>query len=857
MQSPRPTPTLCLTLLFTSVLTVSAMGASPRPRLFGPPQGTGFDPRDAGRMLVRSADRDGDGNVSAAEQEAFLSRHAAPESAAALAPDTFLALALGGFYDDGDGTLNAKDLEVLWARWDGDGDGAVSVSERLNGPRGRWLLDGVVLKALDADRDGAVDATERRAARDFDLVTWLGAVADIPEDINGFGPGTMVLTLRASLDIDTDGTFDGEDLNLLFAQLDADGNGAIDAGELIPPAAPTSSDWSVSSADKERSPAIAWQRSLDDALALSRSTGKPLLICVNTDGEAASENLAYGRYRDPDFARLTEGFIPILASPNRHTEREVDTRGRRIECTRFGRLLCSEHIDHEPLLFERYFNDQRIAPRHVGVAPDGTILFDLVLLRDLGRIDQALREFGNFETRLPDPTALATDQLLDSPDAGARAVLAQRYLAATSEERLRLVALALSPTRATQHPQLLAMGLYDSDPHVRTVAALRMTEHMGEPFVDYAPRLRWVAGSDKPQRELLIEALAALAERTTDATKRVRARRLTRVFRALELPAALDVRHWRIALMGAPQVQVVSAAEEGAELEAALAELDSELRSNRHDPDLNALLAQTSLRLALRAIRGEGGGNAQFFLQDAESAALRVLSMRPDDLLAGTVLARAQWWLNRPTEAADLAARLLPRLAPVADAPLAGEMLDILGQGRTRRLYPALGTDEGWPANWVPQAVGAYTILSVHPSCTEAQALAGVSLLENLEDYRGQARLIRSCLRHFPGSADLHSWLRWQVLRDGDEEHASAAALTHAYRDLPLPTGWEATWTWFEALAKFTAGQTLATQGDLEAARGAYTAAIADFEHSVTLQPDFAESTQTYVDQARSALLSL
>ena len=40
-------------------------------------------------------------------------------------------------------------------------------------------------------------------------------------------------------------------------------------------------------------------RSLEDGLALSQAGGKPLLVCVNNDGEPASEALARGRYRDP------------------------------------------------------------------------------------------------------------------------------------------------------------------------------------------------------------------------------------------------------------------------------------------------------------------------------------------------------------------------------------------------------------------------------------------------------------------------------------------------------------------------------------------------------------------------------
>ena len=117
-----------------------------------------------------------------------------------------------------------------------------------------------------------------------------------------------------------------------------------------------------------RPPLVPWQRDLDDALALSRETGKPLLVCVNTDGEPASESLAARRYRDPAFVALMEAFVPVIASPDMHVTRTHDSRGRRVPCSRFGRVTCDEHIAIEPLVFERWFEGTRVAPRHLAVS---------------------------------------------------------------------------------------------------------------------------------------------------------------------------------------------------------------------------------------------------------------------------------------------------------------------------------------------------------------------------------------------------------------------------------------------------------------------------------------------------------
>jgi len=71
--------------------------------------------------------------------------------------------------------------------------------------------------------------------------------------------------------------------------------------------APTAEDWN-------RPCLIKWQRTWEDALAVSRETGKPILVCVNMDGEIASEHYAGIRYRDPEIAKLYEPYVCVIAS---------------------------------------------------------------------------------------------------------------------------------------------------------------------------------------------------------------------------------------------------------------------------------------------------------------------------------------------------------------------------------------------------------------------------------------------------------------------------------------------------------------------------------------------------------------
>ena len=71
--------------------------------------------------------------------------------------------------------------------------------------------------------------------------------------------------------------------------------------------APTEEDWA-------KPCLITWERSWDDALTVARETGKPVLICVNMDGEIASEHYAGIRYRQPDIAALYEPYVCVAAS---------------------------------------------------------------------------------------------------------------------------------------------------------------------------------------------------------------------------------------------------------------------------------------------------------------------------------------------------------------------------------------------------------------------------------------------------------------------------------------------------------------------------------------------------------------
>src|SRR5262249_691438 len=135
-----------------------------------------------------------------------------------------------------------------------------------------------------------------------------------------------------------------------------------------PPGLVTEKMWWPPSAEDWKKPVlIHWQRTWSDAVALSQETKRPILICVNMDGEPASEHYAGVRYAQPDTAKLYEPYVCVVASVYRHNARDYDEHGHRILCPRFGSVTCGEHIAIEPLLFAKYFDGKRVAPRHIMV----------------------------------------------------------------------------------------------------------------------------------------------------------------------------------------------------------------------------------------------------------------------------------------------------------------------------------------------------------------------------------------------------------------------------------------------------------------------------------------------------------
>jgi len=621
-------------------------------------------------------------------------------------------------------------------------------------------------------------------------------------------------------------------------------------------------------------PLMPWQRSIGDALALSRATGKPLLICVNMDGELASESLAADRYRDPEFVALVEGFIPLLASPDRHDALDYTSRGERIPDSKFGRVTNSEHIDIETELYERWFDGRRVAPRHIGVSPEGEVLFDLYLLTDLTKIDEALLAHGEFDvppplpgaaseenaepaeeavepTPEPEPEAPAPEaaeltaaDLIDSPDAAHRDLLEARFVVADAETRERLARTALLSTRDTQHPELLRLALLDDDAAVRSAGLVALSEHPSAASLDlFTVAARIVGDGASAERDALLVALERFAsESASDDVTRLSAMQLSRAMRAIGAGSdVVDVDAWLLGTAGRFAVEP----DPSVAWDERLARIEERLAVDPDNADWNVLFARNGRSYAQQLLAE--GTNPTFVLEDVRRAALRALQVRPDDGLANAFLAWSSYQLGDFESAAEAARRSVTELEAWSSTPLSFETLDVLADSCTRAVYAQVSEGAALLGTQLADAIAAHAVLLEHPLGTEAQALRGFQLLGSTNLFAAQRRAVEVALERWPESGSMHEWYRWIVMRDEGPE-----GLLRAYDDLTLGGLDPAERLSFSGLAKLRAAERRIDERDPLRALDDYRMSFQDFEEAIGASSSVATFARWYQAQARA-----
>ena len=812
------------------------------------------------RRVVEAADLNGDRKVDREEWDRFLSGFEV-RSDGTLDPNAVQAFMVARMIDtDSDGAITHEDLITIFEKADKDIDFRLGRDE-LDPPRsqnatGRGsgrnrdaFMARLPLLAADADGNGEVDADEwggflDAAEPDADgrldaaIVGWIEAVRPAspldPNDWAALGtPGGYLRWVHDGLDANRDGAFRLDDLERFFDERDFDEDRVVRSDEL----SFSRSRGRSRRGRQESTPLMPWQRSLEDALALVEATGKPLLVCVNMDGEMASESLALSRYRDPAFVELAKGFIPLLVSPDRRNPRDHNDRGQRIVDAKFGRLVNAEHIDGEEELYRRYFDGRRVAPRHVGVAPDGEILFDVFLVNDLSVVDDALRDHGVAGPGPRDPGGMSEAELLASPWASHRDHLERTYAGADERTRARLASLALSDTRTVQHPELLRMALLDPSPTVRAHGGWTMIQHPElAPLDFFADAYLGVQGTPVAPRALV--ALEHLERTAASAEKKLRAGRLRAALEGLAIDSSvIDVDAWHVALSWS-DAPLTRANESRDELTSRLGLIEAQL-SAKSDPELHLAFAATSMRLVETTLRE--GGNPGFLLEDVVRSAERAAEGAPP----ARALAYRAWgkYLLADLDAArESSVKALPELLPWASTRISAKTLELFAKLRMRAVYAAIENEEVWRPADVADVRAAHEVLLEHPAGTETHAADYLTFLDTLGVVHEQSGFLHRALARFPRSGELHSRLRLQKLRTGGAE-----ALTRAYDDLPVTDELAPTFEWYRGLALLMAAERHVQNKEEVQGLEAYEESVQRFLASAEAEADYQESASHYV----------
>jgi hypothetical protein len=602
---------------------------------------------------------------------------------------------------------------------------------------------------------------------------------------------------------------------------------------LAPVAAAQRESWAPPSpADWKRPPLPAWQRNLDDALAVSKATNRPILICVNMDGEAASENYAGLRYRDADFAKLMTNYVPLVASPNRHTPRDYDANGKRVICPRFGRVTCTEHINIEPVLYAKYFKGERVAPRHLGVGLDGKILFDCFLNTDISPVRKALQEHGGAA-----PAAKGEAQplsLVSSRDAGDRDRVEGAFLAADAKGRRALLDASANAKNAEPF-DLLRLGLRDTDAETRAAARKALAKTATANAVALLiEALRYAKDAD--ERKGLSDALLSLSKND------LRARIAAAVTRALaEKPNAFDAEAWRAALAKAKRVE--PAPDDPDALELAIQELNDKARKNPNDGRASLDLAKATIRFAETRMAARKDPNLLF--ADAkkalDEAAARGEKGGELDAARALLLQHQGKW----EEASAAALSALKGMVGSAAAREGAETLWIAARGIRGKIAKAQAENSDFDAMWVTNAHALYLALESHPFARADWLAEDVDMLVSLDAPEVAREALERDLARFPDSAALHERLRARLLEDRGLE-----ALEQDYERRVAAAPSSAPLQWFAGYASIVAAEFEKRAGENQRSKDAYGRAIQHFDKSAALDAETKDNSDHFAAMA-------
>ena len=578
--------------------------------------------------------------------------------------------------------------------------------------------------------------------------------------------------------------------------------------------APTAKDWA-------KPVLIRWQRTWQDAVRLSQQTKKPILVCVNMDGEIASEHYAGVRYRDPEVAKLFEPYVCVMASVYRHNPRDYDDKGRRIPCPRLGCVTCGEHIALEPLVYEKFLDGKRISPRHIMVELDGTEVYDVFYTWDLKSVWKSLED-GIKNRKIQAPPIVKGDRSLAeriaSPDSEDRESIEKEFAAADPALRQRMLDLGLKAGENVPL-ELLRQAAYGVDPDLAKKARGGMQQTKDPLAVELiADTLRGPLAPE--ERKGLVDALDGFSETSTHA------RTLATAHRGLDSgKSTIDGKKWQSVLVGEAYTGAVPT-----DRAAVASERDAVLAKKPNDPVAQLDVAESSLLQALEMQFRSGRGQMRLarmqrklLLEDTERHLTQAIKggaegWRPDALQA--LLHKEN---GRYRKAHELAAKAMPQLPPDAPGRLSMELLTLFAHGRQFAIQRAVRNKEKWPGEWMTDVHTAYSLLLKHPLGTDANIADHYDFLNFFRSPDTEV-VLEHGLKRFPASAGLHQRLRSQLLRKGgikllESDYKKRLGAQDAPKVMP----------WFAGYASLVAAEQHRKRRNPDAAKASYRQALDHF----------------------------
>lgn len=595
--------------------------------------------------------------------------------------------------------------------------------------------------------------------------------------------------------------------------------------------------WPAATAEGWAKPVvIKWQRSFDDAIKVAQRDQRPILVCVNMDGEIASEHFAGVKYRDPAVGELLAPYVCVIASVYRHSPRDYDEAGQRVECPRFGTVTCGEHIAAETELYDKYFEGLRVSPRHIALDLSGKEMYDVYYSWDTKTVLTAYVEGAKDFPPPQDPVrdGVPITERVASPDIVDREAIERAYKTGDVVVRRTLLESTLKQ-RGVDQNELLRLAVFGLDVELAKLARQSLAQNQTEGAVDLiAEALK--TPMEKDEREMLIAAAERLGQSFP------RAKTLAALHRGLSIGS----KHIDLARAGSPQAQY-EATSRIRTVAAGVEDRAERLGARPSDPAAKLEFAESLLARA--ADSGVDRRFAQALVEEArlnaqEAEKLGAKGWKLDALLAvcANKLGDQASALPRAVAAVEGGMLKLDDAGLGATEDVKVQVLALFALSRQLAIRKAYRERTQWPPEWMADINAAYATLSEHPLVTDENLVSYYDFLRWLGASPRANSVLDSALTRFPDSALLHERLRSRILWE-----KGPTGLISTYAEMLTRPEASLQLSWYAGYAALVAAEHHRRRGEFDQAAAAYSAGIAHYETNIKSLPDGADLCNHFI----------